>query len=97
MGFKVVALSSGSDKKDLAAKLGAHVYIDVSKEDPVKVLQSLGGAKVILATAPHADTISLLPPGLAPDGRIIILGVPNEPVQVNALNLIGARRGVVGW
>eukprot|EP00029_Vermamoeba_vermiformis_P005378 TRINITY_DN1852_c0_g2_i1.p1 TRINITY_DN1852_c0_g2~~TRINITY_DN1852_c0_g2_i1.p1 ORF type:complete len:291 (-),score=65.88 TRINITY_DN1852_c0_g2_i1:274-1125(-) len=97
MGFKVVALSSGADKKDLATKLGAHVYVDVTKEDPVKVLQSLGGAKVILATAPYADTISPLTPGLCPDGRLIVVGIPNEPLKVGALDLIGQRRGVVGW
>jgi alcohol dehydrogenase/propanol-preferring alcohol dehydrogenase len=97
MGFKVVALSSGADKKELAKKLGAHVYVDVSKEDAVKVLQSLGGAKVILATAPQADTISPLTPGLSPDGRIIVVGISHEPIKVGALDLIGARRGVVGW
>lgn len=97
MGFKVVALSSGADKKELAKKLGAHVYVDVSKEDPVKVLQSLGGAKVILATAPHADSITPLTPGLGPDGRLIVVGMPQEPINVSSFDLVGARRGVVGW
>ncbi len=97
MGYKVAALSSGSDKKELATKLGAHIYIDVSKEDPAKALQALGGAKVILATAPHADAISALTPGLAPDGRVFVLGIPHEPLKVGAFDLIGQRRGVVGW
>ncbi len=97
MGFKVVALSSGADKKELATKLGAHVYVDVTKEDAVKVLQSLGGAKVILATAPHADSITPLTPGLAPDGRTIVVGMPTDPIKVSAFDLVGARRGVVGW
>lgn len=97
MGFKVVALSSGADKKELATKLGAHIYIDVTKEDPAKALQALGGAKVILATAPHSDSISSLTPGLTVDGRTIVLGMPHEPIKVSSFDLVGKRCGVVGW
>lgn len=69
MGYTVVALSSGDSKKALAAELGAHHYFDSSKVSQAEELQKLGGAKVILATAPHPESIQALIHGLAVNGR----------------------------
>lgn len=96
-GFKVVAVSGSDSKKELATQLGAHVYVDASKENPVNVIRKLGGARVVLATAPNADAMSKLVPCLGRNGNFIILGVSMEPVKVSPLTLISNRASVSGW
>jgi D-arabinose 1-dehydrogenase-like Zn-dependent alcohol dehydrogenase len=97
MGFRTVAIARGKDKAELAGKLGAHGYIDSQAEDPAQELSKLGGARVILATVTDARAMSTVIPGLAVDGRMVIVGAPGEALQVNAGLLIGGRRGVFGW
>lgn len=96
MGYKVVALSSGSDKKDFATKLGAHHYIDTSKEDPVQALQKLGGADMIVATAPNPKAISLLVGGMAPRGKLVVLA-PVGPVEFDTTAMVVKGLSVSGW
>lgn len=96
MGYKVVALSSGDKKRDFAAKLGAHEYIDTSKEDPCKKLMELGGASLIVCTAPNAKSIGPLTGGLETGGRVLILA-PCGGVEINSLDLIMKAAGVVGF
>jgi D-arabinose 1-dehydrogenase-like Zn-dependent alcohol dehydrogenase len=97
MGFVTAALNRGTDKQALAAKLGAHHYVDTKATMPAEALQKLGGARVVLATAPDAKSISALVGGLAPDGKLLIVGAAPEPLSISALDLIGARRSVQGW
>ncbi|KAJ6125583.1 hypothetical protein N7471_012900 [Penicillium samsonianum] len=73
MGYKVVAISSGSDKAELAKELGASVYIDTSKENAAQVLQSMDGASLIVSTAPDAEAISPLVWGLTWRGKLLLL------------------------
>jgi D-arabinose 1-dehydrogenase-like Zn-dependent alcohol dehydrogenase len=73
MGYKTVALSSSDAKRDLAQSLGAHVYVDGSKEDQTSALQALGGANVVLTTIGDGKAIAALIKGLAEDGKLIIL------------------------
>jgi D-arabinose 1-dehydrogenase-like Zn-dependent alcohol dehydrogenase len=35
--------------------------------------------------------------GLAIDGEVAVVAVPADPVRVNGLELLGARRSVHGW
>jgi D-arabinose 1-dehydrogenase-like Zn-dependent alcohol dehydrogenase len=97
MGFHTVAIARGADKAPLAKKLGAHVYIDSTVQNPAVELTKLGGAKVILATATDAKSMSSVVEGLSVDGKLLVLGVSTEPVQVTPLSLIGPRRSVSGW
>ncbi len=97
MGFRTVAIGRGGDKEPLARKLGAHEYIDTSAGAPTEALQKLGGARVILATAPDAKSISDLVDGLAPGGKLVIVGAAPEPLSVSPLQLIMARRSIHGW
>ena len=97
MGFKTVALGRGKDKEPLAKKLGAHRYIDSGAGDAVAELQKLGGARVILATAPNAKAISALVDGLSTDGKLLVPAAPNEPLAVSMMPLIAGRRSVAGW
>ncbi|MEA3210700.1 MAG: hypothetical protein QOE70_3757 [Chthoniobacter sp.] len=97
MGFVTVALGRGRDKEALARKLGAHHYIDSGADDAVAELQKLGGARVILATAPNASAISALVGGLSVNGNLLVPGAPLEPLTVSALSLIMGRQSVSGW
>ena len=85
------------DKEPLAKKLGAHHYIDTDAGQPAAALQALGGASVILATAPDSKAISALVDGLGPDGKLVIVGAGLEPLTITPLQLIFPRRTVRGW
>jgi len=97
MGFKTVAINRGKDKEELARQLGAHSYIDATAQDVVAELQKLGGASVILATAPNAQAISGLVDGLAPSGKLLVPAAPLEPLSINVFSLIMKRSSVAGW
>ena len=97
MGFVTVAVARGKDKEALATKLGAHHYIDSEASDAAAELQKLGGARVILATAPNAKAISALVPGLGVNGNLLIPAAPLEPLTVPVISLIMGRQSVSGW
>src|SRR2546425_7096516 len=97
IGFETVALGRGRDKEPLAKKLGAHHYFDSESGDAVAELQKLGGARVILATAPNAQAISALIDGLAASGTLLVPAAPAAPLTINVLSLISGRRSVAGW
>jgi propanol-preferring alcohol dehydrogenase len=97
MGFRVVALSRGTGKQSFAEKLGAHHYLDSERPDVVAALQALGGARVILATAPHAKSISALVPGLGIGGCLLVVAAPSQPLTIAAGALIGGNRRIQGW
>jgi len=97
MGFRTVAIGRGGDKEPLARKLGAHEYVDTSAGAPAQALQKLGGARVILATAPDAKSISALIEGLAPGGKLVIVGAAPDPLSVSPLQVILSRRSIQGW
>jgi D-arabinose 1-dehydrogenase-like Zn-dependent alcohol dehydrogenase len=96
-GFETVAIGRGGDKKSLALKLGARAYIDTSSQDVTKELIALGGARVILATAPDGKAMGGLIDGLAVDGRLVIVGASADPFAVSSLQLLLARKSIVGW
>jgi D-arabinose 1-dehydrogenase-like Zn-dependent alcohol dehydrogenase len=97
MGFEVVAISRGTDKEKFAHELGAHHYLDSKRQDFVEAMQALGGARVILATAPHAKSISQLLPALGIEGNLLVVAAPFEPIEVNAIDLLSMTRRVQGW
>src|ERR1700752_929591 len=97
MGFETVAINRGNDKEALARQLGAHHYIDASAQDTVAELQKLGGARVILATAPNAQAISALVDGLSASGTLLVPAAPAEPLTISMMSLISGRRSVAGW
>jgi len=97
MGFKTVAISRSTDKEELAYKLGAQLFIDTKSSDVVKELQKLGGAKVILATAPDNKAVSELINGLSFNGKLIIVAGINGPIQVFGGQLLNGRRSIQGW
>jgi D-arabinose 1-dehydrogenase-like Zn-dependent alcohol dehydrogenase len=96
-GFETVALGRGVDKKSFALKLGARSYIDTVSQNAAQELAALGGARVILATAPDARALGSLIDGLAVDGKLLIVGASVKPFQVSSLQLLMARKSVAGW
>ncbi len=96
MGFKVVAIGRGSDVAADALALGAHVYIDNREEDAVARLKAMGGAQAIVTMIDHAETVSALLGGLAPEGRLVVLNPGKGPLQVPAGLLVGGQRSILG-
>ncbi len=97
MGFRTFAIGKGKDKAPLAQKLGAHHYIDTATEDPVAELKKVGGASVILATAPDSKAISKLVDGLASNGKLFVVGAGADPLTVTPLQLIFGNKSIKGW
>jgi D-arabinose 1-dehydrogenase-like Zn-dependent alcohol dehydrogenase len=97
MGFRTVAIGRGGDKKELATKLGAHEYIDSGAGDPAQTLQKLGGANLILATAPDSKSMSDLVNGLGPRGTLLIVGASTDPLTITPLQLIFGSKRIQGW
>jgi len=96
MGFRTVAIGRGRDKEKLAKDLGAHVYIDAAVDDAATVLQRMGGARAILATATSGDAMGPLVSGLSARGKLIVVGVPQDPIQLNAFPLVFGGRSIYG-
>jgi D-arabinose 1-dehydrogenase-like Zn-dependent alcohol dehydrogenase len=96
-GYEVAAIGLGSETAELAKELGAHLYIDGLKTNPAEALQSRGGARTILATAPSAKAMSSLIGGLAPNGRLMVVGVAFDSLEVTPVQLITGTRAIQGW
>jgi alcohol dehydrogenase, propanol-preferring len=96
MGFHTVAISGGAEKAELAMKLGARHYIDAGKQDPAAELQKLGGAQVILATAPSGKAMSALLGGLKLRGKLLIVAAAADPIPLVPLLLLSGK-SIAGW
>jgi D-arabinose 1-dehydrogenase-like Zn-dependent alcohol dehydrogenase len=96
-GYRTVAIARGQDKAPLALQLGAHFYIDSTTQNPAAELQKLGGAAVILSTLTNADALAAAVNGLGPNGKLVIVGVPEKPFEVGAGSLIMGNRSIAGW
>jgi len=96
-GYKVAAIGRGSETAALAKKLGASMYIDSKSTNAAEALQKLGGAQVILATAPSSKAMSELIDGLGPNGKFVVIGVTFDPIEVTPVQLITGSRNIQGW
>src|SRR6516165_3697483 len=96
-GYQVAAIGRGPENAPLAKKLGASMYIDTQSTNAAEALQKLGGARVILATAPSGKAISSLVDGLGKNGRMMVVGAPMDPIEVTPVQLIFGNRSLKGW
>lgn len=96
MGFRTVAIARGGEKEALARQLGAHIYLDSTTQDVAAELTKLGGAKTILATVTSGKAMSAVIPGLAVRGKLVVVGVGMDPIEVSSGDLISGSRSVVG-
>jgi D-arabinose 1-dehydrogenase-like Zn-dependent alcohol dehydrogenase len=97
MGYRTVAIGRGKEKEPLALKLGAFRYLDAGSVNVADELTKLGGASVILATAPDSKSMTALIDGLGVDGTLLVVGASPEPISVTPFQLITNRRAVQGW
>jgi D-arabinose 1-dehydrogenase-like Zn-dependent alcohol dehydrogenase len=95
LGYRVAAV--GRENASLARKLGAHVYIDSVATDAAAELQKLGGARVILATAPSGKAMSALIGGLGANGTMMVVGASADPIEVPPSQLLFGKKGIQGW
>jgi len=96
-GYRVVAISRGKEPEALARKLGAHIYIDSAATDAAAELQKLGGARIILATAPSGKSMGPLVAGLGPNGVLLVIGAAADPIEVQTAGLIFGNKRLQGW
>jgi D-arabinose 1-dehydrogenase-like Zn-dependent alcohol dehydrogenase len=96
-GYKVAAIGRGPENASLAKKLGASVYIDSKAANAAEELQKLGGAQVILATAPNSKAMSELINGLGPNGKLMVVGATFDPIEVTPAQLIFGSKTIQGW
>ncbi|HEY6902731.1 MAG TPA: alcohol dehydrogenase [Candidatus Acidoferrales bacterium] len=96
-GYKVAAIGRGPENAALAKKLGASVYIDSKATNAARELQKLGGAQVILATAPNSRAMSELIDGLGPNGKLVVVGATFDPIEVTPAQLIFGVKSIQGW
>ena len=96
-GYKVAAIGRGSENATLAKKLGASVYIDSQATNAAQELQKLGGAQVILATAPSSKAMSELIDGLGPNGKLMVVGATFDAIEVTPIQLITGSKTIQGW
>lgn len=96
-GYHVIAIGRGSENARLAKKLGARSYIDSESVNAAGELQKIGGARVILATAPSSKAMSALIDGLSPNGKLVVIGATFDPIEVTPAQLIIGSRTIQGW
>lgn len=96
-GYRVAAVGRGTANAVIAKKLGADIYIDSAASDAAKELQKLGGARVILATAPSGKAMSSLVGGLGGNGTFVVVGASADPIEVSTTLLILGKRSIKGW
>jgi len=96
-GYKVAAIGRGSESAALAKKLGANVYVDSKTTNAAEELKKLGGAQVILATAPSSKAMSELFDGLGPNGKLMVVGVAFDSLEVTPVQLVTGSRTIQGW
>lgn len=96
-GYKTAAIGRGLENAELAKKLGAHVYIDSQATNAAEELQKLGGARVIIATAPNSKAMSALIDGLGPNGKLVVIGAALGPIEVTPSQLIFGSKTIQGW
>jgi D-arabinose 1-dehydrogenase-like Zn-dependent alcohol dehydrogenase len=96
-GYRVAAIGRGTENGALAKKLGADIYIDSVAADAAAELQKLGGAQVIVATAPSGKAMSSLVGGLGANGTLMVVGAPVDPLEVSAPQLLFGKRRIHGW
>src|SRR5712692_7395748 len=96
MGFRTAAIGRGGEKEKLAKGVGAHVYFVTAFDAAAAALRRMGGARAILATAPSGDAMGPLLSGLAARGKLIVVGVPLDPMQLSAFPLVFGGRSIYG-
>jgi D-arabinose 1-dehydrogenase-like Zn-dependent alcohol dehydrogenase len=96
MGCEVIAISRGRGKEEAAFELGAHGYVDASRESAAEDLLRRGDVDLIVATAPSGAMVSRFVSCLAPRGRVVVTGFSDDDLRISPALLIGRNITVAG-
>ena len=97
-GYRTVAIARGQDKAPLANSWARMSTSTAHPRTPPEELQKLGGANVILSTLTSAKALEWAMDGMAPAGKLIVVGAPEDgPLVINPLPLLLGRLTVAGW
>jgi D-arabinose 1-dehydrogenase-like Zn-dependent alcohol dehydrogenase len=96
-GYQVAAIGRGAENEPLAKKLGASFYIDSESTNAATALQKLGGARVVIATAPSSKAMSELFNGLGSNGKLMVIGAAFDSLEITPIQLIVGSRSIQGW
>lgn len=97
LGFRTVAVSRGKDKEQLARELGADEYIDAATQNPAQALQAMGGARVVLTTAPSGQALASILGGIGRNGQLLVVAAPPDASEFYLASLIEGNRSIQGW
>jgi uncharacterized zinc-type alcohol dehydrogenase-like protein len=94
MGAEVTVLSQSLRKKDDGLKLGADHYHATS--DPTTFEQLRGSFDLIVSTVSAPLDFGAFLSLLRPDGALVNVGAPEEPISFNLFSLISGRKTLAG-
>ena len=94
MGADVTMLSHTASKEKDAKRLGAHHFVLTSDEEQVKKVT--GQFDFILDTVSASHDYNFYLSLLRANGVMVCVGVPPEPAQIPAMNLIFGRKSIAG-
>lgn len=96
MGYDVVAIGRGEQKRSTALDLGAHAYIDSDAQSAGDALREMGGASLIVSTASASHVLEDLVDGLAAHGQLTVVGFDAAPLSVNLGKVVAHARTITG-
>lgn len=96
MGHQVIAISRGPEREEAALNLGAEMYIDSNENLPGDALREIGGVDAIISTASSTKSVAELLNGLRPHGRLVMIGVDAEALELPAGPIISHALSITG-
>jgi uncharacterized zinc-type alcohol dehydrogenase-like protein len=93
MGAWVVVFTTSPDKMEDAKALGADEA--VLSTDPEQ-MKGLAGFDMILDTVSAKHDVNTYLNALKVDGSVVIVGLPNQPLEIGAFNVVNGRKSFSG-
>jgi len=97
---EIIATDLSDYRLKLASDVGADVVINVKEQDPVQIVQNLGGADVVLEMSGSEKALNQGLEMIVPGGEMAILGLPDNLVSLDLANNVVSKgitiRGITG-
>jgi NADPH2:quinone reductase len=95
-GFETVAVSRQESKLEDASEMGAEYLVNSSQSNISDRLEEIGGADLVLSTAPSRKAMEETIQGLAVEGEMKVLGLPGTQIEVSPQHLVQKNASVSG-
>ena len=95
MGAEVTVISQGRSKEADGRRFGATEWI-ATKEDSDALKKHRNSFDLILNTVSAPINVRQYMATLRPHGAMVLLGLPSEPLELNAFNVVGGRKSLSG-